>query len=93
MALGEGCLDDWLAGRQPVEGTVELILEIGLDRLLGPDGDRCRDLVLALIVGRLLDPDSKLAAARGLSPDTATSSLGEQLGLAVVGHRAPAWRR
>ncbi len=44
--------------------------KIGLDRLLGPDGNRCRDLVLALIVSRLLEPGSKLAAARALSPDT-----------------------
>ena len=58
--------------------------KIGLDRLLGPDGHRCRDLVLALVVNRLLDPGSKLAAARALSPDTASSSLGEQLGLGLV---------
>ena len=57
---------------------------IGLDRLLGPDGNRCRDLVLALLVGRILDPASKLAAARALSPATAASSLGEVLGLGEV---------
>jgi hypothetical protein len=56
----------------------------GLDRILGPDGDRCRDLVLALLVGRILDPVSKLAAARTLSPATASSSLGEVLGLGEV---------
>jgi DDE family transposase len=58
--------------------------KIGLDRLLGPQGNRCRDLILALVVSRLLDPSSKLAAARALSPDTASSSLGEQLGLGMV---------
>jgi DDE family transposase len=58
--------------------------KIGLDHLLGPDGDRCRDLVLALLIGRILDPVSKLAAARTLSPDTASSSLGEALGLGPV---------
>jgi len=58
--------------------------KIGLDRLLGPDGNRCRDLVLALVVSRLLEPGSKLAAARTLSPDTASSSLGEELGLGMV---------
>jgi DDE family transposase len=57
---------------------------IGLDRLLGPDGNRCRDLVLALLIGRILEPGSKLAAARTLSPDTASSSLGEALGLGDV---------
>src|SRR5208282_347519 len=58
--------------------------KIGLDRVLGPDGNRCRDLVLAMLVGRILDPVSKLAAARGLSPTTASSSLGEALGLGEV---------
>ena len=57
---------------------------IGLDRLLGPDGHRCRDLVLALIISRILDPTSKLAAARALSPATASSSLGEVLALGRV---------
>jgi hypothetical protein len=57
---------------------------IGLDRLLGPDGDRCRDLILALLIGRILDPVSKLAAARTLSPATASSSLGDALGLGAV---------
>ena len=58
--------------------------KIGLDRILGPDGNRCRDLVLAMIVERILDPGSKLAAARALSPATATSSLGAVLGLGEV---------
>jgi transposase len=58
---------------------------IGLDRILGPEGNRCRDLVLAMLTGRILDPVSKLAAARTLSPATASSSLGEVLGLGEVG--------
>lgn len=58
--------------------------KIGLDRVLGPDGNRCRDLVLALLLGRILDPASKLATARALSPATATSSLGDTLGLGEV---------
>jgi transposase len=58
--------------------------KIGLDRILGPDRNRCRDLVLAMLVGRILDPVSKLATARALSPATAASSLGEVLGLDAV---------
>ena len=58
--------------------------KIGLDRILDPDGDRSRDLVLAMLTGRILDPVSKLAAARTLSPATASSSLGEALGLGDV---------
>ena len=74
-----------------VEAALGSARRIGLDRLLGPKpapaqagGNRCRDLVLALAISRILDPGSKLAAARALSPDTATSSLGEQLDLGVV---------
>ena len=57
---------------------------IGLDAMIGPGGNRCRDLVLAMIVARIIDPGSKLAAARALSPDTAASSLGTVLGLGEV---------
>ena len=58
--------------------------KIGLDRILGPEGNRCRDLILALLVGRILEPASKLATARALSPATAASSLGAVLGLGKV---------
>src|SRR5512132_2544774 len=64
-----------------VLGTVRAI---GLDRLLGPEGNRCRDLVLAMVVARLLAPASKLATARALDPATAAHSLGVVLGLGAV---------
>jgi hypothetical protein len=57
---------------------------IGLDTILSPEANRCRDLVLAMLVSRILDPGSKFATARALSPDTASSSLGEALGLGEV---------
>ena len=55
--------------------------KIGLDRLLGPASNRDRDLVIAMITARLAAPISKLATAKALSPLSATSSLGEILGL------------
>jgi len=58
--------------------------KIGLDTVLGPEGNRCRDLVLAMIAARIIDPGSKLAAARALTPETASSSLGAILGLGEV---------
>ena len=58
--------------------------KIGLDSILGPAGDRCRDLVLAMIATRIIDPGSKLATARALAPETATSSLGTILRLGEV---------
>ena len=64
-----------------VLGTLRLI---GLDRLLGPAGNRCRDLVVAMIVARLIAPVSKLATAKALDPATAASSLGAVLGLGEV---------
>jgi transposase len=67
-----------------VAAALGMARKIGLDRSLGPDGNRCRDLVLALLIGRIRDPVSKLAAARTLSPATASSSLGEALGLGEV---------
>ena len=57
---------------------------IGLDRLLGPAGNRCRDLTLAMIVARLVAPASKLATAKALDPATAAHSLGAVLGLGAV---------
>jgi len=58
--------------------------QIGLDHILGPAGDRSCDLVLAMIVARIIDPRSKLATARALSPATASSSLGVTLDLGEV---------
>src|SRR5512147_404800 len=49
-----------------------------------PEGNRCRDLVLAMVVARLLAPASKLATARALDPATAAHSLGAVLGLGTV---------
>jgi hypothetical protein len=67
-----------------VAAVLGMLRRLGLDRLLGPAGHRCRDLVVAMIVARLLAPASKLATARALSPDTAAHSLGTVLGLGAV---------
>src|SRR4029077_2701748 len=55
-----------------------------LDKLLPAAAKRRRDLALALIVARLIDPESKLAAARALTEETASHSLGSVLGLGRV---------
>ena len=54
-------------------------LEIG--ELIDPVRSRNRDLVLAMLAAQVIAPDSKLATARGLRSETATSSLGQVLGL------------
>jgi transposase len=62
-------------------GTLRRIgLESDLARAASPE----RDLVCALIVARILTPGSKLATARGLHEQTASSSLGALLGLELV---------
>ena len=43
-----------------------------------------RDLAVAAIVARIVDPASKLATARALSPETASTSLGAVLDLGPV---------
>jgi transposase len=67
-----------------VAAALGTLRRIGLDRLLGPAGNRCRDLVIAMIVARLVAPVSKLATAKALDPATAASSLGAVLGLGEV---------
>jgi hypothetical protein len=57
---------------------------IGLDRLLPRGPERRRELALALIVARLVDPAAKLATARALDETTAIHSLGVTLGLGAV---------
>jgi DDE family transposase len=67
-----------------VAAVLGTLRDIGLDRVLGPAGNRPRDLVIAMIVARLIAPASKLATARMLDPATAASSLGDVLGLGAV---------
>jgi hypothetical protein len=58
--------------------------QIGLERLLPRGPERRRQLALALIVARLLDPAAKLATARALDAATASHSLGATLDLGRV---------
>ena len=67
-----------------VAAGLATLRRLGLVRLLHRQPGRERDLAIAGILARLLDPGSKLAAARHLSPDTAASSLGAVLGLGPV---------
>ena len=70
-----------------VAAALGTLRKIGLDRVLSQGGVQPRRevaLCIAMIVARLIDPASKLATARGLADDTATSSLGQVLGLGRV---------
>lgn len=78
-----------------VAAVVGSLRQLGLDSLLGSEPSRPRDLCVAMIAARVLDPCSKLATARALDSDTLSNSLGEHLGLERVSdddlYRAMDW--
>src|ERR1700746_415174 len=55
--------------------------QLGMAELIDPAPSRRRDLVMAMLVAQVSAPGSKLAVARVLRTQTATSSLGELLGV------------
>src|SRR5688572_4468894 len=57
--------------------------KLGMAELIDPAPSRNRDLVCAMLIATVIAPDSKLAIARGLRTETATSSLGAVLGVAA----------
>jgi len=83
--LGPSLPDSFLISRSLPHGHAAAVLasarNLHLPSILHPLPSRQRDLVLAMIVTRIIDPASKLATARGLHPDTLHSSLGELLHL------------
>ena len=54
---------------------------LGLPELIDATPSRNRDLVSAMLIAQVIGPGSKLATARGLRTETATSSLGQVLGV------------
>lgn len=77
--------DSFAVSRSLPHGHVAAVLgclrSLQLDSILDPAPSRQRDLVIAMIVTRILEPASKLATARGLHADTLHHSLGEVLDL------------
>ncbi|MHB8288110.1 MAG: IS1634 family transposase [Acidimicrobiales bacterium] len=64
-----------------VAAVLGTLRELGLEEMIDPLHSRKRDLVVAMIVSQVIAPSSKLACARALRRETATSSLGEVLGV------------
>ena len=62
-----------------VLGTAE---KLGIAELIDRTPSRNRDLVCAMLIATVIEPGSKLAIARGLRAETATSTLGVVLGVA-----------
>jgi transposase len=63
-----------------VAATLGTARKLGLEAILDPQPSRQRDLVLAMVVGRILQPASKLATTRLLP----TTSLGPLLDVATA---------
>jgi len=62
-----------------VAGTA---VKLGMAELIDPTPSRQRNLVLAMLIGQVIAPGSKLAIARGLRAETAASTLGQMLDVA-----------
>jgi Transposase DDE domain len=54
---------------------------VGLEELIDAVRSRQRDLVTAMVAAQVIAPGSKLALARGLRAETATSTLGQVMGV------------
>jgi Transposase len=68
-----------------VAAVLGTLRKLGLEQIIAARHSRERDLVVAMIVARVIDPGSKLATARGLSPETCVSTLGELMGVTNAG--------
>lgn len=64
-----------------VAAVVGTMKKLGLPELLSTRSHRKRQLTLAMIAARLIDPCSKLATARQLSDETSSNSIGKALGV------------
>lgn len=67
-----------------VAAVLGTMRRLELPAILGSRSSPERDLVQAMIAARVLAPASKLATARGLDAETASSSLGQEFGLESV---------
>ncbi len=67
-----------------VAAVLGTIRRLKLDQVLGTKRSPERDRVLAMVVARVLSPDSKLATARGLGEESSFSALSDALGLEAV---------
>jgi len=70
-----------------IVAVLSTLHDIGLHDLIASRPSTERSLIIAMIVARVIDPRSKLATARGLKDETATSSLALELGIEIENER------
>ncbi len=85
LSMNEGIPNHFEVIRSLPHGHVMAILEtikkLGLDKIISEKASRIRNLVVAMIVARIINPKSKLATARGFNSETCSQSLGQLLDL------------
>ncbi|OPF15297.1 tail length tape measure protein [Microcystis aeruginosa KW] len=85
LSMNEGIPNHFEVIRSLPHGHVMAILEtikkLGLDKIISEKSSRIRNLVVAMIVARIINPKSKLATARGFNSETCSQSLGQLLDL------------
>ncbi|XUP03846.1 IS1634 family transposase [Microcystis aeruginosa FBCC-A68] len=85
LSMNEGIPNHFEVIRSLPHGHVMAILEtikkLGLDKIISEKYSRIRNLVVAMIVARIINPKSKLATARGFNSETCSQSLGQLLDL------------
>lgn len=62
-----------------VQAVLRCLRQLDLENTIASQSSRFRCLVTAMVAQRILDPASKLATARELCAETATSTLGQEL--------------
>ena len=67
-----------------VVAVLSVLKRLGLHQLIASRSSRKRNLVVAMIVARIIDPQSKLATVRGLRQETLFSSLAQECRLGAV---------
>jgi len=67
-----------------VAAVVGTIKKLALDHVIASRRSPERDRVVAMVAARVLEPTSRLALARTLDPETATSTLGQVTGVEGV---------
>jgi hypothetical protein len=85
LSINEAIPDNFEIVRSLPHGHICLILEtikqLGLETIISKKPARNRNLILAMITARIINPTSKLATARGFNSQTCSNSLGQLLNL------------
>ncbi|HEY9702585.1 MAG TPA: IS1634 family transposase [Allocoleopsis sp.] len=85
LSINETINENFSVVRSLPHGHVAVILEmikkLNLDNIISPKPGRNRNLIMAMLTARIINPTSKLATARGFNERTYSNSLGHLLGL------------